>query len=165
MNPHPQHPDSDNDDEMVGTLLDRRRETLGVYAAPGHPLCGLEAVREADLAGVPLLLTSHSCSFRQMLLEDLADASVTPQIALETSSKEILRQFAVNELGVAFMPEMTVRNELEKGLLKKLDWTGNRFRIVKRHFAAFLKMRVTTSIVRMNARSTCCLRTTRQSIR
>ena len=59
-------------------------------------------------------------------------ASVPPRIALETSSKEILKQFAVNELGVAFMPEMTVQKELEKRLLVKLDWAGHDFPIRSR---------------------------------
>ena len=107
-------------------------EELGFFASPKHPITNRKKVTEKDLEGVPLLLTSHSCSFRHMLLEDLEKASVAPRIALETSSKEILRQFAVHELGVAFMPEMTVRKELEKGLLKKLDWAGNSFPIFSR---------------------------------
>ena len=113
-------------------MLYDRPEKLGFFASPKHPLAGKKRITEKDLAGVPLLLTSHTCSFRHMLLEDLEKAGVTPRIALETSSKEILRQFAVNELGVAFMPEMTVRNELEKGLLKELDWAGQHFPIFSR---------------------------------
>ncbi len=50
-----------------------------------------------------------------------------PHIALETSSKEILKQFAVNRLGVAFMPDMTAEDEVRKGLLKRLDWAGKDF--------------------------------------
>ena len=107
-------------------------ETLGFYASPGHPLAKKAQVTETDLAGVPLLLTSHSCSFRHMLLEDLASASVTPQIALETSSKEILKQFAANELGVAFMPDMAAQAESEQGLLKKLSWAGRNFPVFSR---------------------------------
>ena len=113
-------------------VLYDRPEELGFFASPAHPLAKRKGITEKDLEGVPLLLTSHTCSFRHMLLEDLEKAGVTPRIALETSSKEILRQFAVNELGVAFMPEMTVRNELEKGLLKKLDWAGQHFPIFSR---------------------------------
>ena len=113
-------------------VLYDRPEKLGFFASPEHPLAKRKRITEKDLEGVPLLLTSHTCSFRHMLLEDLEKAAVTPRIALETSSKEILRQFAVNELGVAFMPEMTVRNELEKGLLKKLDWAGQSFPIFSR---------------------------------
>ena len=67
-----------------------------------------------------------------MLLEDLTSESVVPRIALETSSKEILKQFAVNELGVAFVPDMTVREEIKQGLLKKLKWAGCDFPICSR---------------------------------
>ena len=115
-------------------MLYDRPEKLGFFASPKHPLAGKKRITEKDLEGVPLLLTSHTCSFRHMLLEDMEKAAVSPQIALETSSKEILKQFAANELGVAFMPEMTVRNELEKHLLKKLDWAGNDFPIRSRVF-------------------------------
>ena len=115
-------------------ILYDRPEKLGFFASPKHPLADRKLIAEKDLEGVPLLLTSHTCSFRHMLLEDMEKAVVSPQIALETSSKEILKQFAINELGVAFMPEMTVRDELEKHLLKKLDWAGHDFPIRSRVF-------------------------------
>ena len=113
-------------------LLYDKPETLGLYASPDHPLAKRKGITEKDLEEIPLLLTSHNCSFRHMLLEDLAEAGVTPHIALETSSKEILRQFAVNGLGVAFMPDMTARNEAEKQRLKKLDWAGRKFPVCAR---------------------------------
>lgn len=124
LNPPEDHPDLN--------MLYEKPETLGFYASPGHPLAKKKRIAEKDLEGVPLLLTSHNCSFRHMLLEDLADASVTPQIALETSSKEILKQFAINELGVAFMPDMAVHNEVAARQLKRLDWTGNAFPVCSR---------------------------------
>lgn len=113
-------------------MLNSAAETLGFYASPGHPLAKKAQVTETDLAGIPLLLTSHTCSFRHMLLEDLANVSVIPQIALETSSKEILKQFAANELGVAFMPDMAAQAEAKQGLLKKLSWTGHEFPVFSR---------------------------------
>ena len=113
-------------------MLHDRPESLGFYAAPDHPLAGKKRITEKDLAGVPLLLTSHDCSFRHMLLEDLAGASVAPHIALETSSKEILKQFAANGLGVAFMPDMAARAEADRGLLTRLGWAGNPFPVFSR---------------------------------
>ena len=83
---------------------------------------------------VPQLITSHRCSFRKMLLEDLARESVTPQIVLETSSKEILKQFAINEMGVAFMPEMAAREEVRQGRLEKLNWQGYDFPVYAQVF-------------------------------
>ena len=113
-------------------MLHDRPESLGFYAAPDHPLAEKKRITEKDLAGVPLLLTSHDCSFRHMLLEDLAGASVAPHIALETSSKEILKQFAANGLGVAFMPDMAARAEADRGLLTRLGWAGNPFPVFSR---------------------------------
>ena len=113
-------------------MLHDRPESLGFYAAPDHPLAGKKRITEKDLAGIPLLLTSHDCSFRHMLQEDLAGASVAPHIALETSSKEILKQFAANGLGVAFMPDMAARAEADRGLLTRLGWAGNPFPVFSR---------------------------------
>lgn len=119
LNPLMEHPE-------LATLF-RSRESLGFYAAPGYLRACWREISEKDLADLPLLLTSHTCSFRQMLLDDLSRASVTPRIALETSSKEILKQFAANEMGVAFMPDMAVQAEVKEHRLVRLNWRGQDF--------------------------------------
>ena len=124
LNPAADYPDLD--------ILYEKPETLGFYTSPNHLLASRKKVTEEDLAGVPLLLTSHNCSFRHMLLEDLAGRGITPKIALETSSKEILRQFAANGLGIAFMPDMAAGGQAGKPLLKRLDWAGQDFPILSR---------------------------------
>ena len=115
-------------------LLYRRKESLGFYVSPNHPLAGKEKVTEKDIEKMPLLLTSHNCSFRKMLLTDLSGSSIRPRIALETSSKEILKQFAINEMGIAFIPDMSAETELESGKLVKLNWMGNEFPIYSQVF-------------------------------
>jgi hypothetical protein len=47
-----------------------------------------------------------------MLLDDFSKHGVSPKIELETSSKEILKVFAANGLGVAFMPATTQGNRI-----------------------------------------------------
>lgn len=109
-------------------LIGKHPEKLGFYSAPSYPLAR-KSISEKDLTDVPLLLTSQSCSFRQLLVKDLTESGIRPNIVLETSSKEILKQFASNGLGVAFIPDMTAENEIEKNSLTKLRWKGNDFRI------------------------------------
>ena len=75
------------------------------------------------------MLTGHNCNFRHMLLEDLKRSGIAPRVALETSSKEVLKQFAINQLGVAFMPEMAARSEVKAKKLKRLSWKGADFEI------------------------------------
>lgn len=111
------------------TTLYKAEESLGFYSAPAHPIANKKGVTEADLAETELLLTSHNCSFRKMLLADFEKTGITPRVSLETSSKEILKQFAANALGVAFIPDMSAEEEVKKGSLVRLDWKGNEFPI------------------------------------
>ena len=115
-------------------LLYQKKESLGFYAAPKDPLVPRRAVREADLEGVPLLLTSHKCSFRAMLLSALEKRNITPRIALETTNKTILKQFAQNGLGIAFIPDMVAEDEVENGALVRLAWKGDPFPIYSQIF-------------------------------
>ena len=116
------------EDESL-TILDMQPETLGFYTSPDHPLAKKKGVTEQDLEGCSLLLTGHGCSFRKMILEELEDRRIVPDIALETSSKEILKQFASKGLGVAFIPDMSVVKGKDDGMLQRLNWDGSEFRI------------------------------------
>ena len=111
------------EDERV-KILHKKRESLGFYASPTNPVAD-KTIREKDLKNVPLLLTGHNCNFRHMLISDLDRHEISPNIVLETSSKEVLKAFAANGHGVALMPEMTAESELKRGNLVKLNWAGD----------------------------------------
>ena len=114
-------------------MLHKKRASLGFFASPDHPLAN-KRINENDLAEYPLLLTGHNCSFRNMLLDDMAKCGVEAKILLETSSKEVLKQFATNGLGIAFIPDMTALKEVNCGNLIRLDWKGNDFPIYSQVF-------------------------------
>ena len=113
------------EDERI-EILHKKQEKLGFYAAPAHSMAG-KTIREEDLKEVPLLLTGHNCNFRRMLLADLEKQGISPNIVLETSSKEILKQFAAGGFGVAFIPDMTAEAEVKNKKLKRLAWKGADF--------------------------------------
>ena len=115
-------------------LIHKKKESLAFFARPDHPIAKMKKVKEEDLANVPLLITSHTCRFRRMLLDDFSRHGVTPKIELETSSKEILKAFAKNGLGIAFMPAMTATAEVKEKKLKKIDWAGADFPIYSQVF-------------------------------
>ncbi len=115
-------------------MIYKKKEELCFFASPNHPVAKMKKVKEKDMENVPLLLTSHTCSFRRMLLEDFSKQGVTPKIELETSSKEILKAFAINGLGIAFMPSMTATREISEKKLKKIDWAGADFPVYSQIF-------------------------------
>ena len=107
-------------------ILHKKREKLGFYVSPDHFMAG-KTIREKDLKDVPLLLTGHNCNFRHMLISDFEKNGISPNIVLETSSKEVLKQFAEGGFGVAFIPEMAAEKEINDGRLKQLTWKGKDF--------------------------------------
>jgi DNA-binding transcriptional LysR family regulator len=115
------------DDERI-KILHKKREKLGFYVSPDHPMAG-KTIKEKDLKDVPLLLTGHNCNFRHMLLSDFEKNGISPNIVLETSSKEVLKQFAEGGFGVAFIPKMAAEKEVKDGRLKQLTWKGKDFLI------------------------------------
>ena len=119
------------DDRLA--LLHKQREFLGFYVCPGHELAE-KKINEKDLDKVPMLLTSHNCSFRNMFLGVMKRHALCPDIVLETSSKEVLKAFAANGLGVALMPEMTAEAEVKRGSLVRLNWAGENLPIFSQVF-------------------------------
>jgi DNA-binding transcriptional LysR family regulator len=116
LNPH-------IEDENL-TLLHEQREFLGFYASPAHELAA-KKINEKDLNDVPMLLTSHNCSFRNMFLSCMKRHDCKPDIVMETSSKEILKVFSANGFGVALMPDMTAVEDVKRGSIVKLNWVGD----------------------------------------
>lgn len=111
-----------------------KEESLGFYVSPNHPLANREQVTEKDLANMPLLLTDKNCNFRKMLLDALHEKNVVSNIILGTSHKEILKQFAIDNLGIAFIPDITAEKEMKSGTLKRLNWCGKTFPIYSQIF-------------------------------
>lgn len=116
------------------TMLYKKEEELGFYVSPDHPLADRKQVTEKDLNHMPLLLTGENCSFRKMLLDALSESHVVPKIILGTSQKEILKQFAIDHFGIAFIPDITAEKEVKSGTLKRLNWNGKKFPIYSQVF-------------------------------
>ena len=118
-------------------LLDRRiydnrwHKTLEIpeenifVASPGHEL--EQADRELELDEVlqfPFLLTEKDASYRHMLEQYLAasDRSIRP--FLEIGSTEFIIHMLLKNTGISFLPEFTIRREVEQKRLTALKVRG-----------------------------------------
>lgn len=99
-------------------------ESVGLYAAPDHPLVASEAVNPADLASEPLLLTEDGCGYRALFLRVLATAGVHPTNTLELTSVEAIKQCAAVGMGIAVLPTVAVAAAVAAGELVPLLWDG-----------------------------------------
>jgi DNA-binding transcriptional LysR family regulator len=107
-----------------------RREPIRVLARPDHPLASRRGVTSQDLAGETILHTEADCAYRLMFDRALAESGVRPDVAVEFSSLEAIKQAAIAGMGLAVLPEVSVEAEIAMGRLAALDWRPDDFAVL-----------------------------------
>lgn len=97
-------------------------EPLCLLAAPTHPLAAYDRISPADLEAETVLLTERGCGYRNIFERTVSAANIRISTELEFGSVEAIKQCAIAGLGVAFLPQMTVREALASGQLVTLAW-------------------------------------------
>jgi DNA-binding transcriptional LysR family regulator len=84
---------------------------------PGHPFAGRHDVSWRDLDGRPFVFREPGSGAGSVLRKRLAEYGVTPAVALETGSLQLMKQYAAERATLAFFFEPDVRAELASGQL------------------------------------------------
>jgi DNA-binding transcriptional LysR family regulator len=95
-------------------------DTMICIAAPDHPLAGRTTVSVNDLAGEPFIL-HHLCGTTAEMIHRLFDQhGIRCKVAAELWSFENIKGFVREQVGLAIVPGVTVRQELRDGVLARL---------------------------------------------
>jgi DNA-binding transcriptional LysR family regulator len=97
-------------------------ETI-LVAYPGHPFAQSGAATIADIASEPIVLFDRGSSYYSLIHDLFRKANVIPNVAMELDSLEATKRMVEEGLGIAMVPEVTVRRELESGLLVQVAMT------------------------------------------
>ena len=100
-------------------------EQIVLVSAPSHPLAEMDAIEAADLTGEVLLMvesTRGGWSYREIFENEMVQTDVRPSQWLEFSSVEAIKQCAISGVGIALLPEITVRHEIADKKLKICGW-------------------------------------------
>lgn len=100
-------------------------ETICAFSIPEYPLAKNPKVTIEDFSNIPLIFTGKECCYRKMFEKDLLEASITPQIVLETSSLQVIKQTVLSGLGVCVLPQLAVQKELDNNELVKINYVTN----------------------------------------
>ncbi len=79
-----------------------------VIVPRGHPLSKRQRVKLADLAPYPLVLLDRTTASRAWLDARFAEAGVTPTVAMEMNSIEVLKRLVSLGFGLSIVPEVAV---------------------------------------------------------
>jgi DNA-binding transcriptional LysR family regulator len=117
------------DDSLQGVPIGEDRLVLVV--APGHPLAGKRKVRAKDLLDLPLVTREEGSGTRvvaERALAELLDEESVDRVpvACEVGSTEALKAAVRAGLGMAFVSDLAVRDDLEHGALRAVELDGFR---------------------------------------
>ncbi len=99
------------------------REELGLLVPDVHPLARLPAVRIADLAGHPLLLTEPACAYRELTERTLLERDGRLESRVTIGSIQALDWAVRAGLGIAIVPTIAACPPPPGTVLRELEGT------------------------------------------
>ena len=109
------------DSELVCMPL--RREQFAIITWPDSPYGQRSEITVQELAHARLILTEAGCTYRGLLLQALKQSGTPYQIVGSFGSIEAIKQCVVSGLGMAFLPVITVQEEVNQGKLQAMAFT------------------------------------------
>ncbi|MGE6226537.1 LysR family transcriptional regulator [Paenibacillus chitinolyticus] len=97
-------------------------ETFRFFAAPDHPLAKRTDLQLEDFHGEVFLTNEKGCPYRTMFDRPFEKEGIDSITYLEFQSAEAIKQCAITGIGIAFLPEITAKAEVERGDLVALPW-------------------------------------------
>ena len=97
-------------------------ESFLMVVSPNHPLASCSTLRIEDFNREQILLSEKGCSYRTFFYHTLLRKGADSLTELEFNSVEAIKQCAMVGLGIALLPEMSLKGELERGELITLPW-------------------------------------------
>jgi len=100
------------------------RDELILIMHPEHQLAGRDLLAVEDLGEECFLAHNVKTASRQKVIEVFAQHHTPLNITLELATVETIKRFVQLKIGLAFVPRMCVREELERGTLATVPVHG-----------------------------------------
>jgi DNA-binding transcriptional LysR family regulator len=100
------------------------RDELVLIMQPEHRLVGRESVTVKELGQESFLAHNVKTASRHKVIEVFAQHHTPLNITLELATVETIKRFVQLKIGLAFVPRMCVREELERGILATVPVRG-----------------------------------------
>jgi DNA-binding transcriptional LysR family regulator len=108
------------DPELVCVPL--RKEEFAIIVRPDAPYSHMSELSVQDLAHARFILTEEGCTYRAFLLQTLRQSATPHQVVCAFGSLEAIKQCVMYDLGIAFLPRVTVQEEVAQGKLQAIPF-------------------------------------------
>lgn len=110
----------DRDIEAFPVLQDE----LALIMSPKHPLAARTSIKLKELGNESFIAHNVKSGSRVKVIEAFARQHTPLNITLELATIETIKRFVQKRVGLAFVPRMCVREELERGVLVSVPVRG-----------------------------------------
>jgi DNA-binding transcriptional LysR family regulator len=110
----------DRDIEAFPVLKDE----LALIMSPKHPLATRTSIKIKELGNESFIAHNVKSGSRVKVIEAFARQHTPLNITLELATIETIKRFVQKRVGLAFVPRMCVREELERGVLVSVPVRG-----------------------------------------
>jgi DNA-binding transcriptional LysR family regulator len=100
------------------------QEEMAVIVSRGHPLTTKKSISFADLAAFPFIMKEKGSGTRKLVEELFEAEACTPDILMETSNTEFIKQLVQRGEGVSFVVKEAVAAELKEKKLTTVPLKG-----------------------------------------
>src|SRR5258707_5725608 len=102
-----------------------RDDPLILVGHPGHPAMARRKLRLEELESMPIISYDRGSSDWTLMNGLFRRDGLLPNIVLEVETIEACKRMALRKLGLAFLPQIAVVDELRRGKLCPLEITGS----------------------------------------
>ena len=100
------------------------KEEMAVIVAPGHPFTKKRSIAFKDLANEPFIMKEKGSGTRKLVEELFLNTDCTPDILMETSNTEFIKQLVQRGEGISFLVKEAVAAEIEEKKLAQVALKG-----------------------------------------
>ena len=100
-----------------------RDDPLLLVGHPAHPSSKKRKLKLQDVESLPLIFYDRGSSDWTLTNGLFRRAGLLPNVVMEVETIEACKRMILRELGLAFLPQLSVREELESGKLRGIEVT------------------------------------------
>jgi DNA-binding transcriptional LysR family regulator len=104
-----------------------KTDELVLICAPGHPLSKKKSVSVTDLGEESFIAHNAKSPYRERVIETFAANKTKLRMSIELPSLEAIKRLVETGTGIALVPRLTARAEIEEGRLVALTVNEMRF--------------------------------------
>jgi DNA-binding transcriptional LysR family regulator len=100
------------------------KDELVLIASPDHPVAKKSKVNVRDLGGESFIAHTVTSQSRQKVVEAFRSSDTPLRIVMEVAMIETIKKLIAMKLGIGFVPEMSVQDEVQRGELVRVAIEG-----------------------------------------